>query len=168
MERSSSWSKVLALHASQVPATDYLATLLALRPASVRLSLARIVQHERQDALKQLESLGIPSPVAGVLIALSASDPSFASLSPILDAAIDDAARSKLGTAVRIETAEPLTSSTKAAILGSLHSRFPEPMVIDTSVNPLLLGGGRVQVGSVRIDLSTKTQLTRLRQVVQS
>ena len=168
MVHSSSWSKLLQLNSSEVPATEYLSVLLALRPKSARLSLARMIQHEREGTLEVVESLGIPKSIAEVLIAIHVEDSSFATLSSIIDLAIDAAVRSKQGTAIRIETAEPLTVVAKEEIVAGLSSQFVQPMVVDASVNPSLIGGGRVQIGSLHIDISTKTQLTRLRQAVRS
>lgn len=168
MVHSASWSKLLQLQAKSVPASEYLSVLLAVRPKAARLSLARIIQRERDGATTTLVSLGIPLPIVEVLIALHALDPVFAALPAILDLAIDAAVRSKQGTAVRIETAEPLTSATNEELLAGLRTQFPEPMITDVLVNPSLIGGGRIQIGSRHIDISTKTQLTRLRQAVRS
>lgn len=168
MVHSSSWSKLLQLNSSGVPATEYFSVLLALRPKLARLSLARMIQHEREDTLKVVESLGIPKSIAEVLIAIHVEDSSFATLPSIIDLAIDAAVRSKQGTAIRIETAESLTGVAKEEIVAGLSSQFAQPMVVDASVNPSLIGGGRVHIGSLHIDISTKTQLTRLRQAVRS
>jgi F0F1-type ATP synthase delta subunit len=168
MVHSSSWSKLLQFNSGEVPTTDYLSVLLALRPKSARLSLARMIQHEREDTLNAVEAFGIPKSIAEVLIAIHVEDPSFVTLPSIIDLAIDAAVKSKQGTAIRIETAEPLNVVAKEEIVAGLSGQFSEPMVVDASVNPSLIGGGRVHIGSLHIDISTKTQLTRLRQAVRS
>lgn len=168
MVHSASWSKVLQLHAASVPATEYLSVLLAIRPKTARVSLAGIIQHERNGAKSVLVSLGIPQLIAEVLIGLHVVDPSFAALPSIIDQAIDVAVRTKRGTAVSIETAGLLSATAMKDVVHGLEAQFPQPIVSEATINPSLIGGGRLQIGSRRIDISTKTQLTRLRQVVRS
>jgi len=168
MVHSSSWSKLLKLNSSGVSATEYLSVLLSLRPKSARLALARIIQQERSSAINVVVSLGIPKAIAEVLIAIHEQDASLSTLPAIIDLAIDNEVRLKQGTAIRIETAETLSAQSKEELLTGLHISFPQPMVVDVAVNSSLVGGGRVHIGSLHIDISTKTRLTRLRQVVRS
>lgn len=168
MVHSSNWSKLLQLNSRGVVISDYLSILLALRPKSARLTLARLIQHERSGAVSLVESLGIPKVIAEVLIAIHEQDSSFSTLPAIIDLAIDNAVRLKQGTAIRIETAELLNAAAKEELLKGFQKQFPQPMVVDAVVNPMLIGGGRVHIGSLHIDISTKTRLTRLRQAVRS
>ncbi|MEI8234757.1 MAG: F0F1 ATP synthase subunit delta [Verrucomicrobiota bacterium] len=62
-----------------------------------------------------------------------------------------------------LESAAPLDPATAEAILSDLQSRFGDDITHETKVNPALLGGIRVQLGSDVWDGSVSGRLELLR-----
>ena len=61
-----------------------------------------------------------------------------------------------------IESAEALDASEKAAISKTLAAKFGGDVTTDYKVNPALIGGLRIQVGSTVVDASVRSRLDRL------
>ena len=61
-----------------------------------------------------------------------------------------------------IESAAELEASEKSAITRSLRSKFGADVTTDYSVDPSLIGGLRIQVGSTVVDASVRSRLDRL------
>lgn len=65
---------------------------------------------------------------------------------------------------VRIESAVPTTPQQAAAIQAGLTQRYGAGLEINHAVNPALIGGLRIQVGSDLYDGSVKARLEKLQQ----
>lgn len=63
-----------------------------------------------------------------------------------------------------IESATELDAGEKAGIARSLKSKFGGDVTTDYRVNPDLIGGLRIQVGSSVVDASVRSRLDRLAQ----
>ena len=61
-----------------------------------------------------------------------------------------------------IESATEMEASEKAAITRTLRSKYGSEVTTDYSVNPDLIGGLRIQVGSNVVDTSVRSRLDRL------
>jgi F-type H+-transporting ATPase subunit delta len=61
-----------------------------------------------------------------------------------------------------IESAAELEAAEKSAITRTLRSKFGADVVTDYSINPALIGGLRIQVGSTVVDASVRSRLDRL------
>ena len=59
-------------------------------------------------------------------------------------------------------TAQPMTAAQEAAVAAALEKRLGRQVMLETSVDPSLLAGLEVQVGSERFDGSVKGRLDRL------
>ena len=59
-------------------------------------------------------------------------------------------------------TAQPMTAAQEAAVAAALEKRLGSQVMLETSVDPSLLAGLEVQVGSERFDGSVKERLDRL------
>ena len=71
----------------------------------------------------------------------------------------------RTGTATAtVTSAQPLTAAQKRALESKLKARTGQAVAIDTRVDPALLGGLVVRIGSEQIDSSIKTRLMRLGQ----
>jgi F-type H+-transporting ATPase subunit delta len=61
-----------------------------------------------------------------------------------------------------IESATEMEASEKSAITRTLRSQYGSDVTTDYSVNPALIGGLRIQVGSNVVDASVRSRLDRL------
>jgi len=61
-----------------------------------------------------------------------------------------------------VESASPLSAATQTELQASLSKKYGRPLTLDFSVNPELLGGIRVKVGSDVWDGSVKARLKAL------
>ena len=65
-----------------------------------------------------------------------------------------------------IESAAPLGEGTASAIVSSLKQKYGEDLTTEFSVNPDLIGGMRIKIGSDVWDGSVKQRLTRLQNLL--
>ena len=63
-----------------------------------------------------------------------------------------------------VVTAQPLSDKQKKALAAKLKARTGTDMALDVTVDPSILGGLIVRIGSEQIDSSVKTRLERLGQ----
>jgi F-type H+-transporting ATPase subunit delta len=61
-----------------------------------------------------------------------------------------------------IESATEMEATEKSAITRTLRSQYGSEITTDYSVNPALIGGLRIQVGSNVVDASVRSRLDRL------
>jgi F-type H+-transporting ATPase subunit delta len=61
-----------------------------------------------------------------------------------------------------IESAAELESSEKSAITRTIHGKYGADVTTDYKMNPALIGGLRIQVGSDVVDASVRSRLDRL------
>lgn len=66
--------------------------------------------------------------------------------------------------AARVESAVPLTADLQAQVAGQLKNIYGDRLNLAFELNPSLLGGLRIQVGSDLYDGSVKTRLEQLQQ----
>jgi F-type H+-transporting ATPase subunit delta len=64
----------------------------------------------------------------------------------------------------RIESASELDDSTRAKIVANLKKKYGSDLTTEFAVNPALLGGARIRVGSDVWDGSVRNRLQRLEQ----
>jgi len=65
---------------------------------------------------------------------------------------------------VRIESASELDQNTSAQIVANLKKKYGDDLTTEFTVNPALLGGVRIRVGSDVWDSSVRNRLQRLQQ----
>jgi F-type H+-transporting ATPase subunit delta len=70
-------------------------------------------------------------------------------------------------TTADVITARPLNDDQVAALKQQLRARAGRDVTIDTQVDPAILGGIVVKLGSQRIDASIRTKLNRLAQAMK-
>jgi F-type H+-transporting ATPase subunit delta len=66
--------------------------------------------------------------------------------------------------AARVESAVPLTADLQAQVAGQLKNLYGDRLNLAFELNPSILGGLRIQVGSDLYDGSVKTRLEKLQQ----
>jgi F-type H+-transporting ATPase subunit delta len=109
------------------------------------------------------ERLGL-SPLTRNFLALVAQRRRLGLLPEIVNAYLDlvDAAAGRLRA--RVRSAVPLGDAERAAIRERLSRRLGKTVLLDTEVEPALLGGIVAEVGSRLLDLSLRGQLATLRE----
>ena len=65
-------------------------------------------------------------------------------------------------TTAEVVTAQPLNDDQIAALKAQLRTRAGRDVAIDATVDPTILGGIVVKLGSQQIDASIRTKLNRL------
>ncbi|HEX6741836.1 MAG TPA: F0F1 ATP synthase subunit delta [Sphingomicrobium sp.] len=83
-------------------------------------------------------------------------------LRPVIRAFRRLAAEHRGESAADVITARPLKDNQIAALKAQLRARAGRDVTIDAQVNPSILGGIVVKLGSQRIDASIRTKLNRL------
>ncbi len=109
------------------------------------------------------EQLGLSS-LARNFLALGAQRRRLALLGEIraaYEALIDEAAGR---VRARVRSAAPLTEAQRSAIRERLGRRLGKTVLLDTAVDPTLLGGFVAEVGSRLLDMSLRGQLAGLRE----
>ena len=62
----------------------------------------------------------------------------------------------------KVESATALTDAQKKTLEETLSKTVGQPVAVDASVNPALIGGVSVTLGSLMIDDTVKTKLERM------
>jgi F-type H+-transporting ATPase subunit delta len=77
------------------------------------------------------------------------------------------AAQSRGEVTAEVVSAHPLDDSQVAALKGNLKSRLGRDVAVDLSIDPTILGGLVVKIGSQMIDGSIRTKLNNLAQAMK-
>lgn len=119
----------------------------------------------RADAAKAVsaaaEMIDVDATTAKFLGVL-ADNRRLAQLPAIIRAFRDLAARHRGETTADVTSAHPLSEAQVDALKQSLRTRVGTDVSVDLAVDPTLLGGLVVQIGSQRIDSSIRTRLNAL------
>jgi F-type H+-transporting ATPase subunit delta len=83
-------------------------------------------------------------------------------LSSMIDAYLAELARRRGEVTAKVSTARDLTGAQRESLTEALRAIAGNKVQVDVSVDPSLIGGLVVQVGSRMIDNSLKTKLQRL------
>jgi F-type H+-transporting ATPase subunit delta len=106
-------------------------------------------------------TLGI-DPTTAKFIGVLADNGRLSELKSVIKAVRQLAAGHRNETTAEITSAFPLDDKQVAALKGNLKTRIGRDVVIDAKVDPSLLGGLVVRLGSQMIDASIKTKLNNL------
>jgi F-type H+-transporting ATPase subunit delta len=106
-------------------------------------------------------TLGI-DPTTAKFIGVLADNGRLSELKSVIKAVRQLAAGHRNETTAEITSAFPLDDKQVAALKGNLKTRSGRDVVIDAKVDPSLLGGLVVRLGSQMIDASIKTKLNNL------
>jgi len=119
----------------------------------------------REDAGKAFAALGTElalDPITTNFLGVLAKNGRKAELRPIIRAFRRFAAEHRGETTAEIVTAYPLKDDQVAALKAQLRARAGRDVNLDTNVDPNILGGIVVKLGSQMIDSSIRTKLNRL------
>ena len=157
----------LARDARSIDAVE--ASLARVREAIARSDeLARLIASpvvSRPAAAKAIaaaaEMIDVDDTTAKFLGVL-ADNRRLAQLPAVIRAFRNLAARHRGETTAEVTSAHPLSDDQVDALRTSLRQRIGTEVAVDLSVDPALLGGLVVQIGSQRIDSSIRTRLNTL------
>jgi len=133
-------------------------------------ALIRNPQIARSDAARAVdavaESLGAHQVTKNFLGVLSANR-RLAALPQIISAYATIAAASRGEVTAQVTSAHPLSADQLKALGAKLRQREGKDIKIDATVDPELLGGLVVRIGSQQIDSSIRTRLNSLAQEIR-
>lgn len=162
----------LALERRQLEAVG--ASLAAVREALAEsddfAELTRSPLVSRDDALKAVKAAGEAmklDPITASFLGVLAQNRRLSQLGGIIRAFNLLAADHRGETTAEVVSARPLGDDQVAALKANLKSRLGRDVAVDLTVDPALLGGLVVKVGSQRIDGSIRTKLNTLAQAMK-
>ena len=101
-------------------------------------------------------------PITSNFLGVLAQNRRLSQLDPVIRAFNMLAARHRGETTAEITSAHPLTDDQVAALKQNLRTRIGRDVAVDLSVDPAILGGLVVKIGSQMIDGSIRTKLNTL------
>ena len=142
--------------------------LMAESPELTRLIRAPVFSREDQAAgmngvLHRMEA----APLTRRFILLLASKRRLFALADIIRAYSSLVAKHKGEISAQVTSARPLSDGETAELKAILRSKLSKDVNLETRVDPSLLGGLIVKVGSRMIDSSLRTKLNGLRMVMR-
>jgi F-type H+-transporting ATPase subunit delta len=103
------------------------------------------------------------APMVANLVRVVARNGRLFALPAIIEAFRVQAAASRGETTADVTSASPLTPAQLSALADALKARIGKQVALNASVDPSLIGGLVVKVGSRMIDSSLKTKLTAMK-----
>jgi F-type H+-transporting ATPase subunit delta len=119
----------------------------------------------RQDAAKAVAAIATPMGIDGTtrnFLGVLADNRRLSQLPAIIRAFRALAANHRGETTAEVTSAHPLSPDQVDALKAQLRTRIGRDVAVDLSVDPALLGGLVVKIGSQMIDSSIKTRLNTL------
>jgi F-type H+-transporting ATPase subunit delta len=126
-----------------------------------------IGREEAQRAVAAASGAMDLDPITGNFLGVLARNRRLAQLGNVIRAFNMLAARHRGEIKAEIVSAHPLDAGQIDAIRKNLRARFGSDIAIDPHVDPAILGGLVVQIGSQRIDGSIRTKLNTLAQAMK-
>jgi F-type H+-transporting ATPase subunit delta len=145
--------------------TSVAALKAALRDSADLAELTTSPLIGREDALKTVKavaaSMGL-DPITANFLGVLAQNRRLNQLPNVIRAFNLLAARHRGETTAEVNSAHPLNDEQVAALKANLKSRVGSDVAVDLSVDPTILGGLVVKIGSQMIDGSIRTKLNTL------
>lgn len=164
MTSTKHYAKAFLAATRSLEASERLAWLAAVGTRSTERALVRLIQHP--DQAVAFAALTIPQPIAQFLRVL-AEDRALSRLGSIATQTLGLAFQAGDGIAARLTTAQPLTASFVTELEQALAHSTTRPVLIESSVEPRVLGGFRLEVGDARIDRTIAGRLAGLTRSLQ-
>ncbi|MPZ48511.1 MAG: ATP synthase F1 subunit delta [Dehalococcoidia bacterium] len=131
-----------------------------------RQDVSRVLTNSRagQDAKRRLIEAGLDLPALPMNLARLLVRKDRTSIAGGIAGAFRHLVEAREGIArVRAVTAVPLTDAETAALEARLTKETGRKVILETEVDPDLIGGVRVQIGDQLVDASTRARLAALR-----
>jgi F-type H+-transporting ATPase subunit delta len=153
------------------PAADCLATLagtLAMSRELRGLLENPIINRDKKAAvMRELGSVAAAPPTVERFLAHAVGKNRIALLVEISEAFARLADQASNRTAVKLSSAKPLSEENRAAIRGRLEQATKSAIDLTTAVDPRLLGGLEIRIGSTVYDGTIRGQLERMRMALR-
>ncbi|MGV3652014.1 MAG: F0F1 ATP synthase subunit delta [Devosia sp.] len=118
---------------------------------------------EKSAALEPILSAAGAGPLVGNLLRVVARNGRLFALPAIVSAYRSLAAEARGETTAEVTSAAPLNAEQRAALAETLKARIGKSVSLNEHVDPSLIGGLVVKVGSRMIDSSLKTKLSQMK-----
>jgi F-type H+-transporting ATPase subunit delta len=145
--------------------TSLAALATALRDSQDLRTLATSPLIGREDALKAVKavsaSLGL-DPITANFLGVMAQNGRLTKLQDVIRSFNLLAAEQRGETTAEVVSAHPLSDDQVRALKGNLKARVGRDVTVDLTVDPAILGGLVVKIGSQQIDGSIRTKLNNL------
>jgi F-type H+-transporting ATPase subunit delta len=140
-----------------------LKTMLAESPDLVRMVRSPILSRADQGRAMAavMQQAGV-SELVQRFVGLVAQNRRLFALEGMIDAFLAELARRRGQTTARVTAARPLSDAQVHALTEALRSSLGRQVDVRLDVDPALIGGLVVKVGSRMIDTSVRTKLTKL------
>lgn len=140
-----------------------LAQLIAGSPDLARLIRSPVISRQEQGKAMAaiLEQAGARK-LTQKFVGLLAEKRRLFALPAIIDAFLAMLARQRGETTAEVTSAKPLSKAQAAALADALKKAVGKPVALTARVDPEILGGLTVKVGSQMIDSSLRSKLRRL------
>lgn len=122
-----------------------------------------LTRAETGKAIAALAEAAKFSPLSANFLGLLAKNRRLFSLIGVIDAYLGRLAAKRGELSANVASAVPLSQAQQDALVSSLKSAFGGNVAVDVTVDPALLGGMVVKVGSRMVDSSLKTKLQHLK-----
>lgn len=136
--------------------------LVASTDLSRLLSSAATTRAEQAAVMEALLDKAEASDLTKRFIGLVAGKRRLFALGKMIDAYLEDLAVKRGRVAAQVTVARALTDAQTAQLTDALKQAVGPKVTVDVSINPELIGGMIVKIGSRMIDSSLRTKLDRL------
>ena len=118
---------------------------------------------EKAAALDKIIEQAKPNPVVGKFLSVVARNGRLFALPEIIKAYRELAANARGEVAAEVTSASPLSAAQRKSLAETLKTKIGKTVTLVENVDPSLIGGLVVKVGSRMIDSSLKTKLSAMR-----
>ena len=122
-----------------------------------------ITTNDKAQALNEILARANAHPMVGNFLRLVAKNGRLFALDAIIAAFRELAAKARGEVTAEVTSAGPLTGEQASALSETLRQRIGKTVTLNQFVDPSLIGGLQVKVGSQMIDSSLKTKLTAMK-----
>lgn len=134
--------------------------LMVLADRKAQRTASRILQ--QPDSAGQMSALGMPDQVCRFLQVLH-DDRALKHLTAIAEQGLKLSFNRGIATPLKLELSVARSAQSLSDLATSLTTQSDVPTVLDTHINPSLLGGLRVTIGAQQVDRSTRGSLAALK-----
>lgn len=122
----------------------------------------------QQEALMAIAQKAGLSPLVGNFLMVLAHNRRLPELASILKAVEGNLSSRRGEVRASVQSAAPLSAAQAKNLQDALSKTIGKPVAMDASVNPALIGGVSITLGSLLIDDSIKTKLDRMARAMKS
>lgn len=159
MSSAKSYAKAYLAATESLAAEIRVGWLMVLGDRKAQRVVSRILQ--QSDSARQLSALGMPDQIGRFLQVLR-DDRALRHLSAIAEQGLKLSHSQGIATPLKLELSAKLSELAQANLLAALV-QAETPTVLETHINPSLLGGLRVTIGAQQVDRSVRASLAGLR-----